>query len=323
MGTGWFRLVPLRKGCLIFHLHRELCVDRQPGPCHFSIPILLMVLFLLLPTKASAVEPGTRAVLAHWQASAFSEARHGFCCWMIDPAGSLRLEISAPAGPWDNDQGHESLLAWDGDGWTLILGEPGQGTLNRWREQWRNSPPGLERLIRAALSEFPAKEFEISFDGISPSHKGFRPQPRNSSSGSARKNHYKRRWEVSSRFLVLDDDQKSISGPPQESFRVKMIERGSGRGGAAEIFTQEFFIPTNGHFDRDPWVPGTRMLLSSSRRPGRLQLEVVALQLHLEVPSEAFLPLWPLDKFLSPSEIFPGTPSRPEGLREGGRAPTE
>ena len=70
-------------------------------------------------------------------------------------------------------------------------------------------------------------------------------------------------------------------------------------------------------------APGTRILISSSRRPGLLELDLIDSRLALDLPAETFLPLWPLDRFFSAAEIFPGTSIRKAGIGKDVRPPSE
>ena len=289
----------------------------------WSVTSLLLFLFFLLPADCPADETASRSVLARWRATAFGEARQGLCCWVTGPEGALRLEVSAPQRPGEPARRIGSLLAWEGDGWTLILGEPGQGTLNRWREQWRQPPPGLEPLVRAGLADWSDEEIPTSPGGIS-NRPGGRPSAWRSPSPELRgRIHLERRWEAPLLSLAPGHGPALIPGFDPDSFRNRMIRRGSGRGGSAEIVTLEFSIPAGGRRAAGPWSPGTRLLVSSSRRPGQLQLDLLDSTFHPDLSVEAFLPLWPLGWFLSPAEMFPGTPYPADGLRQDMKPQTE
>lgn len=297
MGSALVRAVQIMMWNMARTVYRLLGSALSRLPTLLPLPVLLLTIFYHLPLAVLGAEPGSKLVLANWRATAFSQSRQGSCCWTTGLEGALRLEVSLQTP--GNQPGPEfgPLLAWNGEGWTVILGEAGQGTLNRWGQEWKNTPPGIERLIRAILSDFTHEEFHFSSFIAAGGSGHFRPRPPISSTGILGERYIKRRWEAIG--LLLTEETVEISSRDPGSFRNRLTGRGQGRGGSAEMITMELFLPIAGEIPDNSWVPGTRLLVSSSRRSGHLQLDVVDSLNPGEIPSEAFLPIWPLGNFIS------------------------
>ncbi|MCK9995828.1 MAG: hypothetical protein KAH56_06070 [Candidatus Krumholzibacteria bacterium] len=225
-----------------------------------------------------------------WSASAYSHHADGAVCWLIGDDGSLRIEILRnPNG--DEEQSNKSstgvavdiepLMTWTGDGWTLVLGPDGSGTLNAWGREWEQVPEGLSqmaRLITTALQNFPSRPADLPFAssvGQSSSYGGI-PRPGMLDSNATGQDDSDV-W----RYQLISTD---VPG-----FRRKMTARGRGAGGVGEILVLRWWRPAG--------QEGHGLRISSSRRPGTLNLEPPRNLAVGNPDPEVFLPLWPLSQF--------------------------
>jgi hypothetical protein len=278
-----------------------------------QVPLLILLLWTSLPSFSSAAdEPHASLVVARWQIEAFSAVRHGLCCWVTGPQEALRLEITPALDEGTPIPSLASVLSWRGDGWTLVLGQPGQGTLNRWNEQWRNTPPGLEEWIRGCLSRYPTQQPSLRSDRPSIRTKLSSPGYKWRASGEVEAALVTQDWEAPR--LSWANDSESGSVETTSGFRKRMTQRGRGRGGSEEMVRLEFKIPELAAHSNDPWPTGAVMTVSSSRRLGTLRLEILERLGPGAVAAEVFLPLWPLINFVSPDGTFQGTTSGAAGF---------
>ncbi len=259
-------------------------------------PFRAMAVLSFLVSGVLADEPPVGNTLlssTQWSASAYSQHADGAVCWLIGDDGSLRIEILRdPEG--DGEQSNRSrtgaavdlepLMTWTGDGWTLVLGPDGNGTLNAWGREWEQVPVGLAqmaRLVTAALQDYPSRPVDLPFAsavGQSPPNEGI-PRPRMldpNATGEAESDVW--RYQLT-----------SMDSP---GFRGKMTTRGRGAGGVGEILVLRWWRPAG--------QEGYGLRIGSSRRPGTLNLDPPN-NLAVGVPDpEVFLPLWPLSQFFDP-----------------------
>lgn len=275
------------------------------------LPALLFFIFFQC-SPAAAEDSNSPLVFAQWRFEAFGRVTQGLCCWLEGPGDGLRLEVTAPSGENDRLPGSESVLAWRGDGWTIVLGEPGQGTLNRWHEQWRNLPPGWEEWIRGILARYPLQGRSELLSGGLLRDRNFLPRLQWRQPGTAARESRFVSWEAPR--LQWTAGSSEMPEQREERFRDAMVRRGRGRGGAAEVVRFEFVSAADAAKAGTPWPPGSVMNASSSRRPGTLHLEIRQRRAVGTVAPEVFLPLWPLDEFIAPDEKFQGTTSVPKGF---------
>lgn len=258
---------------------------------------LALVLLLLLPQLARAATPPrgggceAGAYLARWRAGAIGRTVSGNACWIVGKAGELRLEASLDTG--GEDRPAENLFYQQGQGWSLILGQPGEGTFNPWAEAWQEVHPGLEAWMRAALLCPGRRSDSATSRGTAYRPRFCRPtQPMSVY-----------RW-VAPRLTFGGRDQTDSDSGRTGRFRQSMVRRGTGRGADREIARLEVFHPAPRVAG---WIAGTRLRLVSSRRPGYLEWTILQRSPGFEAPPEAFLPLWPLSEFVDPVRVFPGT----------------
>ena len=277
--------------------------DASPD-CRYAVlrvPVIILALVLLLPYGTLAEEPPsghTFLTSTSWSASAFAKHAGGTACWLVGDDGSLRIEVLRdPEGDEKFSTEHRtgiapdlgSLLTRSGEGWTLVLGPDGNGTLNAWGREWRQVPAGLAQmvgLVTASLRIYPGCPPEFSFaSSVGPSRRpGVIPRP-----------------EVlgDDVFQAVDEDVWRYQLVPlalrvtecenMPSFRRQMATRGRGAGGLGEILMLTWSRPAG--------QEGYCLRIGSSRRPGTLRLDPPR-DLAVTTPaSEAFLPLWPLSRF--------------------------
>jgi len=232
-----------------------------------------------------------------WSASAYSEHAGGAACWLIGDNGSLRVEVLRdPNGvaerPNQTRVDLEPLLTWTGNGWTLVLGPDGNGTLNAWGREWRQVPVGLAQVVRmvtALLQNFPGRPPEFPFASLVGDSRGTGIIPRPNMLGSGPSSAGEGdvwRYQLAPLFLQETEDQ-DVPG-----FRRKMTARGRGAGGVGEILVLRW--------TRSAGQEGFGLRIGSSRRPGTLILDPPG-NLAVAAPDpEVFLPLWPLAHFFKP-----------------------
>ena len=267
------------------------------------IPLLALLLLLGRVPGSGAGEPDPDAALllsTRWAASAYSHHTGGSVCWIQGPDGSLRVEVRlGPAGGarpaagvlLDGPPLLAPLLTRTGEGWTLILGPAGTGTLNAWGRPWRHAPAGLAqmaRLITAASGRTGDPGAGAGFRSLAGGHRPgalVRPRVLPPAPPAADRNKVWR-YQLASLDPGIDADG-GASG-----FRAGMTARGRGTGGAGEIVALRRYRVAGGE--------GFALAVTSSRRPGELRLDPArAMAVEPPVP-EVFLPLWPLAEFYEP-----------------------
>lgn len=254
--------------------------------------------FLISITLAEAPPAGQSWLTSTtWSASAYSEYAGGAACWLIGDDGSLRVEVLRdPEGvaelPKQPRVDLEPLLTWTGNGWTLVLGPDGNGTLNAWGREWRQVPVGLAQVVRmvtASLKNFPGRPPEFPFASLVGNSRGTgiipRPTMLDSGPSSAGEGDV---WRYQLAPLVLQETEDE----DVPDFRRKMTVRGRGAGGVGEILVLRW--------TRSAGQEGFGLRIGSSRRPGTLNLDPPS-NLAVAAPDpEVFLPLWPLAHFFKP-----------------------
>jgi hypothetical protein len=169
------------------------------------------VLFFLAALPAvgdealAAGDPELPLLHAPWSAEAWSHHAAGHLGWLATSDGSLRLEL----GLEKNGPGPEPLLEQAGEGWTLILGPDGEGTLNAWNREWRKVDPGLGSLAAEAVR--------------------FMSRPGEEAN----------RLRVEIPELDTNGDVRGASS----GFRGSLVRRGRGRGGPGEVVILERLEP--------------------------------------------------------------------------------
>jgi hypothetical protein len=255
--------------------------------------LLSMAILVLIVSGPSAVEPPEgRAFLTstNWSASVFSHNAGGSVCWIMGEDGSVRVEVLLDPEGTGEDPGQagsggdvnlEALMSWTGDGWTLVLGPDGNGTLNGWGKEWEMVPADLSsvvRLITASLQNFPIRPVEFSFASSVGQSRGKAGIPRPGILGSDANGE-----------ADADVWRYQLTSSDTPGFRKKMTARGRGAGGMGEILVL--------HWWQSAGQDGYALAIGSSRRPGTLNLGPPR-NLAVDMPDpEVFLPLWPLSQF--------------------------
>lgn len=260
----------------------------------FRTPVFFMAILVLLVSGALADDPPVEHFFltsTNWSASAFSHDAGGSVCWILGDDGSVRVEVLLdPGGARDNaDKSHpgdaanlEPLMTWTGDGWTLVLGPDGSGTLNAWGKEWDQVPADLSQLVRlvtALLQSFPSRTPDFPFATPVRQSLGNTGIPRPGMLGSD-----------SSSEEDPDVWRYQLRASDTPGFRKRMTTRGRGSGGVGEILVLRWW--------RSAGQAGYALDISSSRRPGTLNLDPPS-NLAVDTPDpEVFLPLWPLSQFI-------------------------
>ena len=278
--------------------------DASPT-CRYSVfrvllPILALELSLLSGALAEEPPAGhTFLTSTNWSASAFAQHASGTACWIAGDDGSLRIEVLRDAEgdaelatePWTGIAPDlEPLMTRSGDGWTLVLGPNGNGTLNAWGKEWRQVPAGLAQmagLVTSSLRIYPDHPPEFSFaSSVGPTRRpGVIPRPEILGFAA---------------FPAVDDDVwryqlaplalRMAEGTKIPGFRRKMTARGRGAGGLGEILVLIWSRPAG--------QEGYSLRIGSSRRPGTLRLDPPRDLAVAKPAPEVFLPLWPLSHCL-------------------------
>lgn len=258
----------------------------MPGPNHdeframirrfLSCPVRRggILIFLVLSSLTTPVlsldgpVQTSRLVVTRWQGQTLGWNSEGEASWLQDSAGNLRLDLLAGYGTLD------SLLDWQGaEGWTLILASTGDGTINRWNEEWQLLDSSLAGWIRfLAAVTGPDEALDI------PDHVRLR-------GGGAQMIQDRGPWQFIPRIHRYEVGELK-QGP--RSLRDISRQRGLGKGGEETMVR---------------WRPldGTefRFALSTSRYPGQIlvgQPRVYSVSFDSAV---AFLPWWSLRQALS------------------------
>lgn len=211
---------------------------------------------------------------AAWRAEGLGQKAAGHLCWILGPGGELRVEIL---------QVEDASLPPgppSGDIPAALLAQSGRG----WTVVLGPDDRGTWNAWgREWASADPALGPLVRFGLLELARPGDASPP-----GGARK----------VRRTVRPAAAAAVGGGPGR-FRRGMVVRGLGQGGEGEILT----------LDRRP----TRAVLTSSRRPGRVEIGLPVIRRGIAPPiPEAFTPLWALQEILENTQPGPGTPGGEE-----------
>ncbi len=267
----------------------------NPTSCWPGSRTLLALLLLVGLTGGALAQTGEAGYrFARWRASAWIYDFEGYACWALDGSGALRLEVLSEKGRAASPL--QSIFRQAGIGWSVVLGEPGEGTFNPWREAWSKPSPGWEEWIRQILvpggtgtdnsrmatgNPLPRRRFRGSRGGDPPTARI--------------------RWVLP--VIDLRANSAESRTRADRGFRQRWTWRGRGRGDDREVALLTVWNPGQ---EGGAWPAGSRGHLASSRRPGSLDFEILRFEKRA-VPPEIFLPLWPLRDVVPEDEIFPGT----------------
>jgi len=263
------------------------------------------ILFCLL--LGSLAQAGTLH-FGQWRASAFGRSVAGNFCLLTDPAGFLRLDLSRETTPRPLDSRTvRDLLEWSGQGWCLVQGDIGEGTLGPWFERWDrlDRPLGIWLALSAIHLEPDGPSVaQLAAWGVRPRPGSVAAQPRPffTTTGPVA---LRASFQVPGLARLAHDGTSisSVDSSPQASgFRGGHIRQGGGRGTSGEILTVERTLDAEGAV--------SSLTLRSSRKPGSMRLDGLIQHPVSYVVEEVFVPLWPLGDVLdfAPEEI--GNPIR-------------
>jgi len=225
--------------------------------------------------EASANLPGSISIYSY-RASVFSFQETGTLLWLAGPDGALRLELNRGVVATAGHRLVDPLLHQVGQGWTAVFGEHSQGTINPWGERWRQPPLGLghmAQLVGEALAVGPPAA--VSERAVV-SAEAWR-------AGARRISRIK--------FTIPSLEIAAGDTTPRNVFRSESVRRGLGAGGVAEVLELTW--------RRQAGVDQTSLVVNSTRRPGRLELALLARHDVTFVMPEAFVPLWPLAELIT------------------------
>jgi len=280
-------------------------VRQSPLPSslvRFTAVVMIAWMCLVIPAEVvmAAEEIVGSLYFVRWRAVFWAEQAHGTACWLPGGNGALRCEIRrniADEAPEDTTLA--PLLRRGGQGWTLTAAGPGTGTLQAWGEPWREANRRMLQFGRVlTLVLVPQQTSLDSLAGLAtrslsrtrvstprPRWLAAAPQPGEGETDL--------RLELTTSPVSTADHEPVAGMVSAPLFRRQLEARGRGRGGPAEIL--------NLHWPRAPDSRGRRWIrITSSRRPGRLEI-TVPVEIIVTYPKpETFLPLWSLAELLGP-----------------------
>lgn len=233
------------------------------------VAVALMV--LAASAQAGAQPPVTLAREGAWRLeSVLGEISGRFLVARDGAGGSWRLEIGVSEGRAPVDRA--SLLARRGRGWTFCGGGDG-AFVQPWHEPWDPLGPATARFLVSLLESLQGKDQRRA--------------------GAPRPGLPAHRRTGSRIVLETWDDLPPAWRPPRRGpgpaagrLRARLVARGLGRGGPGLVLDHE--------------VAGPVHRLTSARWPGAIVLRPDPQHDLPKLPPEAYLPLWPLEAFVSP-----------------------
>ena len=259
--------------------------------------LLCLVSGLMVPAVAAADEQPQRQSLlfsTRWSAEAYSEKAAGTACWIDGTDGSLRVEVLRSKRAWaESTRDLSPLMERTGHGWTLVMGPDLNGTINAWDNQWRALPAGLAQLVRlvtASLNSFPAEAGRFPFAtrvGTAHREAGL-PRPRVLATSPTDPSR-----TVTWRFQLAPLSLENVQQTEDTDLRRRLTARGRGTGGVGEVLIMRW-TPLRGS---ESGYGRYQLCISSSRRPGTLNLDPAGGVAVSTPEPEVFLPLWPMSQF--------------------------
>lgn len=250
-----------------------------------SVFLLALIFGPLLFTQNSLAQAESQFGLIHWEADFLGNSQPGSACWVAGSGGDLRLEVLLGNPSFSTP---EDLLAQEGSGFTLILSEGLDGTFNPWLSPWQKLDPGAGTWVQLATrivsgqNPFQDSGSWLLLAGAGPL-KGVRPRFLQKDAFPS----LERAIRVQLPELKQVADGQAVQ--PPKSFRGQNVARASGHGGQDEILTLKHFSEAE---------KGYSWRLTSSRKPGQIQLSNPILSVLPEPGVEVFAPLWPLAQLI-------------------------
>jgi len=240
---------------------------------------LLGIGLLASPVVAADADPERTGALqsATWHVSAWGRSAAGLACWLRDGTGLWRLDILLAQNATGEPATMGDLLGQSGDGWTVVATGDKGVYLQPWRDRIEDLSPERARRVTAlfllaaagcgAATDLAGCGAEV---GMLPEQRNI---PRTPWSGSG---------HTGAEDCVLTWPADGDAG-----LRSRLETRGRGRGAEDETWRVRFAG------DRD-WR------LTSSRRPGALEVEALPDRAVSYYADEVFIPLWPMGELLTP-----------------------
>jgi hypothetical protein len=245
------------------------------GTTHFfySMPYLLLCCMLMsLPVHAA--DSRAQLFFGQWSVQTPMGTAGGPVLCLVEQQRSWRLDFLVDSG--DLDKPVEDLLKRRGEGWTLAGGQNG-GFSQPWHQPWRQlsstSTAAMHELILMMITD---QNHQEELDKPTP-RRWRRPLPERDA----------RITIADWRDLIVLPDRHGRDADPMRSsrgdLRRRSVIRGLGRGG------EDLCLNLRRN--------GPRVVLSTARWPGSLVI-MLKEERRMVVPTEAFLPLWPVADFL-------------------------
>jgi hypothetical protein len=243
--------------------------------------------------------------LVRWRAGAWGEKATGTACWLSDGINYLRCEVRRDDGDFTaTDVALDALQRQLGEGWTLTAAGPRAGTLHAWGEGWQEVNHDLLQWGRVLTQALVKPHTDIAWlDSVAarklPDLSKALPRPRwlrTQSQPDLKQPDL--RLEITMVSTASEQSDEAARAGAGSSYRRRLERRGRGRGAAAEIVDLRW--PT------EPDSRGLRWIqITSSRRPGRLEITVPIENIVTYPVPETFLPLWTLADLLGAGSHSP------------------
>jgi len=234
----------------------------------------------------------------HWTVSVWGRKLAGTGCWLSGPDDMLRLEVKRGGAEKANlELVLPDLLNRSGEGWTFSVIDDTTVVYQPWGEHWRAYDASLARALTVLTGVCEGSESMDDMSGVD-GVRSLTVRPRSIP---------RPRWLTNRQQLDAGGQQLRIevddhgteasfaaAGPAvvtsPTKFRQENCQRGFGRGGVGEVWSVW----------RTPAGESTGWLhrITSSRRPGNLEVTVPrSWQVMFPYP-ETFLPVWSLTELL-------------------------
>jgi hypothetical protein len=269
-------------------------IRRRSGVC-------LILIALAIDATAAAGTPkvaaesytATELNLASWQIRALGKLRaSGSLCWIRGDGGEIRLEVAAWPGSEPPESPLSVLLEREGEGWTMTSASSDAEDTDRplvkpWGAEWRNVHPQVAAVATAIVD---AMEGDQAVEPSAQDGVLTMPSARDGRSGWRRPGSLRRAARRIELPAEWDPGARADNrGEARGKLRSDLVERGRGRGAAAEILDLSWERS-------ETETPCLRIV--SSRRTGELRLERHSSLLVRHPGWETFVPIWTLGELL-------------------------
>lgn len=203
--------------------------------------------------------------VAGWRLDSPLTATAGSVLWLVDDAGSWRVEIAVDA---ERQSDEEDLLTRRGQGYTLTCAAPAAVLWQPWGEPWQDTDAALGPTVADLLARW---------GGTGDPEPVTRPW--RAVGGRARRAEVLTIERLPAAWSVADP--QASAQDRRSELRRALAARGRGRGGPGlrlEVST----------------TASLGLELTSTRWPVTLHLDPAVVHRRSDVPAEAFVPIWSL-----------------------------